>query len=249
MANEKIMGILKGEVSFGDFYCQYAILEGSNTDVALIEENPSIWQTYKGKRVLIEQDSLYYPDPDIAQYGTKNYTFPDENTDVAAFLPALEELLKEVDVEAKYSVLDQYGEDAFLYGISTFSVDEDTVFLIRLNKYVSEEESKNHFAKWVSTPYTSFAKCFRAGKGGDIRHSEEYIHHYANDFVLTYNKFFIDDSKKEEFKQLLSENKVLKRIDDGLGQALTNPLYMESLCKTIEGKLSFKFGGDAIQLP
>ncbi len=226
-------GVIDGDITFGEYFdVPYVKVEELRYPVMLLGKNQEERNEYKGRRVRIQKDSLFLPDKNYGIFGSKKYIFPDATQDVTDLVPALEILLNEIDVDAKYNVLDEKGEDSFLYGASTFDVNNGRIFFLRLTKY-KEEYSMINFVDWMNIPYTALAGCFQEGKLG-IRKSESYITHFAEKFVIAYSGYPLQDDKADEARRLMSDNINLKALDDQLGRALADPLYMESLCKKIE---------------
>jgi len=243
---EYYTGNVTGRMNFGKYievpYGEVAELEKyPGPDVVLLGTDKNEHNTYKGRKVLIERDSLFFPEEDYGIYGSTKYVFPDANTDISQFQPSLETLLTKVNIESKYSVIDERGEDSFVYAISTHDIDNGRVFFLRITKYEEKEcEFKdwtgqpNRFAEWMETPYTKLALCFQANKRHhDIKESERYISHSADKYWISYLTYFLQENKADEIKELIKQNNH-QTIKEDLGQALANPTYMEALCKRIE---------------
>ncbi|MDI6721601.1 MAG: hypothetical protein QMD85_04375 [Candidatus Aenigmarchaeota archaeon] len=239
MPDDFIMGTVEGWLSFGVYSdVVYAITDEIKDYIALLGSDE--FNYYKGRMVSIKRDSIHFPGDNYGILGTYDYSFPDRNRNISPFVPVLKKSLGNIDVNAKYSVIDEKGEDSFLYGISTFDVDNRRVFFLRLTCYSEEEDAENRFERWMNTPYSRLALCFEEGKAG-IMKSENYIEHFAKHFWLMYKAYILLEGKHDEALGLIRENNDLKAMDDELGKALSDPQYMEALCCQIEKTVEARF--------
>ncbi|MBI2665289.1 hypothetical protein HYX12_01545 [Candidatus Woesearchaeota archaeon] len=201
----------------------------SKGDVLLLGLNqPHI---YKRRRVLIDPKSLYSPDPSLGLRGTTSFSFPDADTDISGF--DLEGLLSGIDVDLKCNILEERGEDAFLYAVSTVNPLHETVLFLKMGRY-REERS---FSEFMQTPYTPLAMCFEAGELG-VKKRKVHVTHYAEDFFIHAFSYFLTEGKDREFQALVDANANIRRIDDTLTKGFTVSRFMEALCRKIDDTVS-----------
>ena len=233
MDEEFVDGIMTGKLSFSKYsYVPYATVEGLKCPVILLGKSKDKRNEYKGRRVRIPKSSLFFPDKRYGILGSKDYTFPDANQDISDFIPALETVLERIDVNAKNNILEEKDEDSFLYDASTFDLSNGRIFFLRLTRYRKDNRSiADSFDDWMRIPYTRLASCFRSGAAIEL---EGYITHFAKQFLIDYSAYVLRDGKAEEATKLISDNPNLRVIDPQLGKALSDPLYMEALCRRIE---------------
>ncbi len=240
MDKDFVYGTMDGDMTFGEYFeIPYAKVEGLRyPEVVLLGTGKGERNIYKKRMVKIQKDTLFIPDEDYGILGSHDYTFPDATQDVSDLIPALETLISGIDVNTKHNILEERGEDAFLYGSSTFDINDGKIFFLCLTKYREDNRSSaNYFVGKMNTPYTKLALCFKAGVAG-IRKSENYITHFAEKFVINYSAYVLQDNKADEVRELMNHNPDLKALDNQLGRALSDSLYMEALSKKIEEMIS-----------
>ena len=64
--SEEVVGIVKGTMIFGEYdgvaYASVPELGGRYPEVVLLGSEKEIFQTYRGRRVVIAKDSIHFPD-------------------------------------------------------------------------------------------------------------------------------------------------------------------------------------------
>ena len=249
MNEDFVDGVVKGELSFGNDIVDgkmvgykyvevpYTEIEGIKHEIALLGIGNGEKNRYRGRRVRILKSSLFFQEEDYGIYAAKDYTFPDARQDVSHLTPALETLLSGIDINAKHSILDESGEDSFLYAASTFDVGNERIFFLRLTRY-DDSPIEEQFKKWANTAYSKLGLCF---KGRKCITFDRYITHFAEQYFISYDACTLEESKVDEAIALIAENSNLRNIDSQLGKALSDPLYMEALCRRIEERIDSLF--------
>ncbi len=231
-----VVGVVAERMWFGDdyFMIHYAIVDNQiDNQIALMGTEETYFPTYRGKRVCIRKDTLCYPDPHYGILGSPDYFYPDIDRDVSGFDKSLEALLQGVNVASKMSVLEERGEDAFVYGVSTFDVERGNVFFLKLCLPLPLrrlEDGKSDIEDYMGIPYTSLALCFTEGFRG-LKERTTYINSLIDGVYFDYQMYTLKEGKKNDFFDFLSHSRGLRRIDDDLARGFADPLFMEALCR------------------
>lgn len=230
-----IYGIINGRMFFEKYLdVPYVNVDGLEyPEVVLLGSNQGENNTYLERRVSIKKSSIFLPDKKYGILGSHDYFFPDSNQDLSYFKIDLEKLLDGINLKENYNILEERGEDSFLYSISIHDIESENIFFLRLTKH---EKNINSFIDYMKTPYSQIGLCLQEGNSGILK-SKEYIAHFAENFSIIYNSYLIKKDNKKEFLELINQNKNLKAIASNLGKALSEPRYMESLCREIERKV------------
>ena len=135
--HDHYLGIMRGTMDFGEhFEVPFAEILELKTypgfEVVLLGSNNNEHNMYRGRRVFIKRDSIFLPEEKFEIYGSNDYLFPDVDVDVSLFQSDLEKLLDGVDINSQRSVIEDHGEDSFLYGVSTIDIRNGNVFFLRL---------------------------------------------------------------------------------------------------------------------
>lgn len=157
------------------------------------------------------------------------------------FIPALDSLLKDVNINIKKSFLEERGEDSFVYSLGLFNVDVGEIYTLTLNQYVKRDPNINYFSEFMNTPYQKIAKYLKRDERNKcFLDLNEYITHFDKNFVIKYSLLKIEDNCKEQALDVISKSGI-HVMDNDLAKALSDPKYMDGLCKYIGNALIPKF--------